>query len=82
MPSPKIPSDWIKHIFVEGAEYPKAYVLHRAHKGSYDPFVVHVGYFQKGKWVYETGNYFQTIESALEGFKNRTKHISEWCLIK
>jgi hypothetical protein len=75
MPSPKIPSDWIKHIFIEGAEYPKAYVLHRAHKGSYDPFVTHISYFIKNKWVYEVGHYYQTIEKALEGFNERTKHI-------
>lgn len=75
MPSPKIPSDWIKHIFIEGYETPRAYVLHNAHKGSYDPFVVHSAYYVKGRWNYECGLYFQTIEAALEGFKNRTKHV-------
>ena len=77
MTSPKIPSDWIKHIFIEGNKTPQAYVLHHAHKGSYDPFVSHIAHFIKGKWSYETGHYYPKIEVALEGFKNRTKHISQ-----
>ena len=48
-------------------------VLHDAQPGSYHPFVLHRAYEYNGKWSYEHGTYFFTLEEAMKAFKERIR---------
>jgi hypothetical protein len=71
--NPSIPSDWIRHtpIVQPSGTVPHCLALHKAHEGSYHPFVSHVASFRDDAWTYSNGNYFFTLDEAIAAFTKR-----------
>lgn len=60
---------WIKHTPVVKSPgfLPHCTVLHKTDADNpYDKFVVHLAAYLAGKWTYARGDYYKTLEKALE----------------